>query len=136
VKAATIGRRVAAIRSTYNLAGVPDWTEGEPVRSAIRDIRRTIGAATRRKAPATAEILGAMLSHCLPTLTSKRDRTFLALGFSGTFCRSERRLDMTDLVEKCNGRAGARLAGRAGARRSPFRTTATSSPWRSPRNGL
>lgn len=73
-KASTIGRRVAAISYAHKLAGVPDPTDSEHVRSTMKSIRRRIGAANSQKAPATAEIIGAMLSHCPPTLAGKRDR--------------------------------------------------------------
>ncbi|MCB5177587.1 site-specific integrase [Microvirga lenta] len=103
-KASTISRRAAAIRYAHKLMGSPDPTEGEEVRSAIRGIRRRIGAASRQKAPATAEIIGAMLSHCPPTLAGKRDRAVLALGFSGAFRRSELvALDVEDLVDDREG---------------------------------
>src|SRR4051794_32470607 len=52
-------------------------------------IRRTIGTAQKQKSPATAEIVGAMLSHCPKTTAGKRDRALLALGFAGAFRRSE-----------------------------------------------
>lgn len=104
VKASTISRRVAAIAYAHKLAGQVDPTASEQVRSALKGIRRRIGAASAQKAPATAEILGAMLSHCPPTLTGKRDRALLALGFSGAFRRSELvALDVADLVDDRDG---------------------------------
>jgi len=104
VKASTISRRTAAIRYAHKLAGQPDPTESEHVKSAVRGIRRTIGSAQTRKAPATAEIVGAMLSHCPPGLAGKRDRAILALGFSGAFRRSElAALDVSDLVDDRDG---------------------------------
>jgi site-specific recombinase XerD len=104
VKASTIGRRVAAIAYAHKLAGQVDPTASEEVRSALKGIRRRIGAASAQKSPATAEIIGAMLSHCPPTLTGKRDRALLALGFSGAFRRSELvALDVSDLVDDRDG---------------------------------
>src|SRR4051794_39684033 len=100
VRASTLGRRAAAIRYAHKLAGQPDPTEGEDVRSALRGVRRTIGAAQHRKAPATAEVLAAMLSHTPATLTGIRDRAIPALGFSGAFRRSElAALDVEDLAD-------------------------------------
>jgi integrase len=55
----------------------------------LRGIRRTIGAAKQGKAPATADLLSRMLELCPDTLTGKRDRALLALGFSSAFRRSE-----------------------------------------------
>jgi len=42
------------------------------VKRVLRGIRRTIGTAQTQKAPVTAEILSAMLSHCRDTLSGKR----------------------------------------------------------------
>jgi integrase len=104
VKASTISRRCAAIRYAHKLTNHPDPTASEHVKSAVRGIRRTIGSAQTRKAPATAEIIGAMLSHCPPGLAGKRDRAILALGFSGAFRRSElAALDVSDLVDDRDG---------------------------------
>ena len=45
-----------------------------------------------------------MLKHCPPTLTGKRDRALLALGFAGAFRRSELvALQVADLVEMPDG---------------------------------
>src|SRR5215210_4337433 len=104
VKASTIGRRAAAIRYAHKLAGQPDPTESEDVRSAMRGVRRTIGVAQRQKALATAEVLAAMLSHTPATLIGARDRAILALGFSGAFRRSELvALDVEDLADAPEG---------------------------------
>jgi integrase len=104
VRASTISRRAAAIRYAHKLAGHPDPTETEHVRTALRGIRRTLRTATRQKAPATAEILAAMLSHCPQTLTGKRDRAILALGFAAALRRSEMAaLNVEDLREDKDG---------------------------------
>jgi site-specific recombinase XerD len=104
VRASTISRRAAAIRYAHKLAGHPDPTETEHVRTALRGIRRTLRTATRQKAPATAEILAAMLSHCPQTLTGKRDRAILALGFAAALRRSEMAaLNVEDLTQDKDG---------------------------------
>ncbi len=104
VKPSTIGRRVAAIGYAHRLADLPDPTASETVRRVVRGIRRTLGAGQQQKAPATAEILAAMLSHVPPSLTGQRDRALLALGFSGAFRRSELvGLDVADLADDRDG---------------------------------
>jgi len=104
VKAATINRRTAAIRYAHRAAGLHDPTEGETVSRVVRGIRRTIGTAQKQKSPATAEIVGAMLSHCPKTTGGKRDRALLALGFAGAFRRSElAMLTMDDLRHIAEG---------------------------------
>jgi site-specific recombinase XerD len=103
-KASTIGRRAAAIGHRHKLAGHEPPTGQEGVRAMLRGIRRTIGAARAGKAPATADILTAMLRLCPPTLAGSRDRALLALGFAGAFRRSELvALEVADLTEAPDG---------------------------------
>ncbi|MCJ2054768.1 site-specific integrase [Methylobacterium sp. J-070] len=102
--ASTLGRRMAAIRHAHKLASLPDPTEDEGVRAAIRGARRKAGVAPTQKAAATAEILAALLMRTPDTLTGKRDRALLALGFAGAFRRSELvALDVADLIEDPEG---------------------------------
>lgn len=104
LKAATIGRRAAAIGYAHRLLELPDPTTSETVRRVVRGIRRTIGAGQSQKAPATAEILLAMLQHVPDTLAGKRDRALLTLGFSGALRRSELvGLDVADVVDDRDG---------------------------------
>ena len=63
IKPATIGRRVAAIRYAHKLVGHrPIPTDDERVKATVRGIRRSLGAAPRKKAPATAERIISMAS--------------------------------------------------------------------------
>ncbi|MHC2109293.1 site-specific integrase [Methylobacterium sp. CM6246] len=102
--ASTLGRRIAAIRYAHKLAGADDPTEDEGVRAAMKGARRKVGVAPTQKAAATAEILAALLMRTPDTLTGKRDRALLALGFAGAFRRSELvALDVADLVEHPEG---------------------------------
>lgn len=103
-KASTLNRRSAAIRYAHRMAGHVDPTDSEAVRLVMGGIRRSIGTAQRQKEPVTAETLAAMFQHLPDTLTGKRDRAILALGFSGAFRRSELvGLDVADLVECADG---------------------------------
>jgi site-specific recombinase XerD len=100
----TISRRCAAIRYAHKLVGAPDPTEDEGVRAAVKGIRRRVGTAPTRKAAATVDVVAAMLMHTPQTLTGKRDRALLALGFAGAFRRSELvALDVEDLREDPEG---------------------------------
>jgi integrase len=70
----------------------------------MRGIRRSIGAAKDQKAPATADLIGAMLKNCPDTLGGKRDSALIALGFAGAFRRSELvALTTADLAEAPDG---------------------------------
>lgn len=88
-KPSTIGRRLAAIRYAHRLAAQPTPTDDELVGVTMRGIRRTIGAAKVKNAPATANLLGQMLEHVPDTLTGRRDRALLSLGFACALRRSE-----------------------------------------------
>jgi site-specific recombinase XerD len=102
--ASTLGRRMAAIRHAHRLAGLPEPTEDEGVRAAMKGARRKVGVAPTQKAAATAEILASLLMRTSDTLTGKRDRALLALGFAGAFRRSELvALDIEDLREDLEG---------------------------------
>lgn len=97
-KASTIGRRAAAIRYADRASGLDDPTQYELVRRVLRGIRRTLGLSSDQKAPATAEVIAAVISHCPRNLTGMRDRALLAFGFAGASRRSEiAALDVSDL---------------------------------------
>jgi integrase len=103
-KASTLGRRVAAIRYAHRCAGLEPPTNGEAVKATLRGIRRSIGTARTQKAPATADLVRAMLDACPDTPHGKRDRALLALGFAGAFRRSELvALRVEDLAEVPDG---------------------------------
>ena len=103
-KASTIGRRLAAIRYAHKLAGQPDPTDDEGLREGLRGIRREVGTRPTQKAAATADIMAAILMRTPDTLTGKRDRALLALGFAGAFRRSElMALDVADLRDHPEG---------------------------------
>jgi Phage integrase, N-terminal SAM-like domain len=66
LKPSTVSRRCAAIRCAHQLAGHEPPTNSEAVKATLRGIRRSIGAAPVRKAPAVAEIMRDM-AHAAPT---------------------------------------------------------------------
>jgi site-specific recombinase XerD len=104
VRASTIGRRVAAIRYAHKLAGLDTPTDDERVKATVRGIRRTLGTAKSKKAPATAEHLLAMAANTGAGLKGVRDRALLLVGFAGAFRRSELvALDVSDIEETSDG---------------------------------
>jgi site-specific recombinase XerD len=103
-KPSTIGRRCAAIRHAHRLAGHEPPTNAEIVRTTLRGIRRAVGAAPAKKAPAVAEIARDMARATPDGLKGLRDRALLLLGFAGAFRRSELiALDVSDLTETEDG---------------------------------
>jgi site-specific recombinase XerD len=104
VKPSTIGRRCAAICYAHKLAGHVPPTTAEPVKATVRGIRRQHGMAPVKKAPATAELILAMVALGPAGLLGLRDRALLLLGFAGAFRRSELvALDVADLQEAESG---------------------------------
>jgi site-specific recombinase XerD len=99
-RASTLGRRVAAIRYAHKLAGHPVPTDDERVKATMRGIRRSLGTAPRKKAPATAERIIAMALTAGDDMKGLRDRALLLIGFAGALRRSELvALDVEDLEE-------------------------------------
>jgi site-specific recombinase XerD len=104
-KFSTIRRRLAAISYAHKLKGLTPPGDSEPVRAVLAGIRRKIGVAVERKAPATAKALSRMTrrrgeqteaASC--DLRSLRDRALLLLGFAAALRRSELvALDVEDL---------------------------------------
>jgi site-specific recombinase XerD len=112
IRPSTIGRRVASIRYAHKLAVLPVPTDDERVKATVRGIRRTLGTAGRKKAPATAERVIAMTLGIGTGLKGLRDRALLLLGFAGAFRRSELvALDVED-IEECE--TGLRIRIRRG----------------------
>lgn len=87
--ASTIARRLAAISYAHRLKGLDSPAGSEPVRAVLRGIRRTIGTAVNRKAPATARAIEAMLAEIDDSLIGTRDRAILLIGFAAALRRSE-----------------------------------------------
>jgi integrase len=68
------------------------------------DIRRTVGAAKVRKAPAVAAKVRAMVTLAPVGLAGLRDRALVLLGFAGAFRRPELvALDVADIAETETG---------------------------------
>ncbi|MBB3610963.1 site-specific integrase [Rhizobium sp. BK602] len=89
-KVPTIARKLAAIRFFHRGAGEDNPTDNAGVAAILKGIRRTVGTASRQKAPATVDVIHALLAHVdARTLQGKRDRALLLLGFAGAFRRSE-----------------------------------------------
>src|SRR5690349_7379536 len=74
----TLGRRLAAIRAAHLRAGHEPPSATEAVRATLRGIRRTVGVAPVKKAPAAAQPVRLMADACDPaTLAGLRDRAVL-----------------------------------------------------------
>lgn len=103
-KAATLARGVAAVSCAHELAGFESFSRSRVVQDALRGMRRTLGTAPTRKAPATVDLLRRMLDIQPDTLIGQRNRALLALGFAGALRRSELvTLEIGDLVSQEGG---------------------------------
>ena len=86
---ATLQRRLAAISQAHKLAGHPSPSKDEWVRTVMKGIRRQLGTAQHRVAPAVTDVLRQWVRHLPDSLLGTRDRALLLLGFAGAFRRSE-----------------------------------------------
>ncbi|MBS1098645.1 tyrosine-type recombinase/integrase [Gluconobacter sphaericus] len=103
-KASTLARGVAAVSCAHELAGFESFSRSRVVQDALRGMRRTLGTAPTRKAPATVELLRRMLDIQTDTLIGQRNRALLALGFAGALRRSELvALEIGDIVSQEGG---------------------------------
>jgi len=104
LRASTITRRCAGIRYMHRMAGLESPTSSEAIKAVLAGIRRSIGTAATRKAPATAETVRTILAEMPADLRGLRDRALLLLGFAGALRRSELvALDVEDLEETAEG---------------------------------
>lgn len=96
----TINGRCAAIGYVHRARGLDVPTGAEPVKAVLRGIRRTVGTKPRRKAPATDKAVRAMVKAIPDTLSGRRDRAMLLLGFAAALRRSELVALRVDDVER------------------------------------
>jgi site-specific recombinase XerD len=90
LKINTIRRRTAAIRYYHHNAGVDSPTEQVVCKKMLRAITRQLGSETDQKQALYVDDLKKIIDSIdSSTLTGKRDKAMLLLGFSGGFRRSE-----------------------------------------------
>jgi site-specific recombinase XerD len=89
LSAATLARRIVAIRRAHALQGFPDPTKAELVRLTVRGIRRLHGRPQPRVAPLKVEHLFGIASVLGGSIRDARDRALLFIGFASAFRRSE-----------------------------------------------
>lgn len=98
LKPATLSRRMSGISQVHQAAGHKSPTWSPQVRLVLQGARRTMGTAPDAKAPVIIEEIQQMIAATPETLSGKRDRALLLIGFSGAFRRSELvALDAEDL---------------------------------------
>ena len=104
-KVASISLALTAIGSVHRAAGLASPAAHPAVSATWEGIRRTLGTAQRRAAPAAVDELRAMLA-ALPAvgLGAVRDRALLLVGFAAALRRSELvALDVSDLSFRAEG---------------------------------
>ena len=86
---ATLSAKCAAIAFQHRVAKLPNPCDALEVRELMRGIRRTLGAAPRRKRAATLDIVRRMVEACGDDLRGRLYRAIVLVGFFGAFRRSE-----------------------------------------------
>lgn len=104
LRASTITRRCAGIGYAHRMAGIEPPTNNEAIKAVLAGIKRSIGTAVERKAPATAETIRAIVADIPSDLRGLRDRALLLLGFAAALRRSELvALNVEDLEQTAEG---------------------------------
>jgi site-specific recombinase XerD len=86
----TIRRRIAAIRYYHHDAGIDSPTEQVVCKKMMRAVTRQLGSQTEQKRAMYIDDFKKIIDIIdTSTLTGKRDKAMLLLGFSGGFRRSE-----------------------------------------------
>lgn len=104
LKVTTITRRLAAISSAHQAAGLASPTLDPVVKETMAGIRRALRTAPDRKAAVSTDQVRAVVAEFGVELADDRDRALLLLGFAGGFRRSELvALDAEDLEDHPGG---------------------------------
>jgi integrase len=104
MKASSIARRCAGLRYMHRVAGFESPTNNEAIKAMLSGIKRSLGTAVTRKAPATAQAIRAILDDAPTDLRGLRDRALLLLGFAAALRRSELvALNVNDIEESAEG---------------------------------
>ena len=104
LKASTITRRAAGIRYMHRMAGSESPTSSEAIKAVLAGIRRSIGTAVTRKAPATAETVRAIVAEMPSDLCGLRRPSSASSRLRRALRRSELvALDVSDLEETAEG---------------------------------
>ena len=88
LKPATLRRRLASIGRAHTAQGMQNPCSSDLVRTVMRGVRRTHGAAQRQVRPVEPDQLRQICAG-LTGVKGQRDRALLLLGFLGAFRRSE-----------------------------------------------
>ena len=89
LKVGTLQRRLNAIAEAHKAAGLESPTAAGMVRNTLKGIKRTMGTATKQKAPALTDDIRAMVDVSDAGMIGARDRALILLGFAGAYRRTE-----------------------------------------------
>jgi integrase len=99
LKISTVQRRLSAVSEAHKKKGLPSPAEEWVVKNTIKRLKRENLKPTLNKRPILVEDLKKMLALCPDTLSGKRDKAVLLIGFTGAFKRSEiASLNISDLT--------------------------------------
>jgi len=106
LKAASIGRRIAAIAHMHEQAGHPSPMAHPTVKNVWKGVRREIGIAQKGKSALTIDGLRPVVAGFGARRIDVRDRALLLLGFAAALRRSEIvALDVADITFVAEGAA-------------------------------
>ncbi len=107
VTAATLTRRVAAIVRVHRLLELPNPGDSEPVRLAMRRIKRRRPCRPKQALGIDRDLRERLISACGSDPAGKRDKALIAIGFEALCRRSElAAIQVDDLVETRNASLG------------------------------
>ncbi|HOO96197.1 MAG TPA: site-specific integrase [Caldisericia bacterium] len=88
-KASSIDTWRSAVRKIHRNADLPDPTEHEQVKNAMRSIKRKIGSAKEKKTALLADDIKSIVDTLGNSLIDLRDKALVLWGYAGAFRRSE-----------------------------------------------
>ncbi len=88
-KPSTVDRKLVALSQMHKMSGHTSPTSSPQVREVLKGLRRRLGVAPKQKQPVLVEQLKEMVLALPDSLSGKRDRALLLVGFAGGFRRSE-----------------------------------------------
>lgn len=89
MKVGTITRRFTSISVIHAAAGLPSPCKSSAVARTLKGIRKTVGKPVEKARAISWDELRRMVNHCDSSMSGKRDKALLLLGWTSALRRSE-----------------------------------------------